>query len=75
MAGTVRTDLNSLTLTATALAAGRAKATDLEALRQLAIKQASETTATIKALQSFHPSGGGDAANFALLTTILGELV
>lgn len=73
MSGTVKTDLG-FTLTASALAAGKAKGTDLEALRQLARTQAAELTATLNQIKAFHPSGGGDATNFALLGTILGEL-
>ena len=74
MAGTALTDLSSLTLTATAKAAAAAKGVNASDLLTLAKSKATELSLLLAQIKSVHPSTGGDAANFALLGTIIGEL-
>jgi hypothetical protein len=74
MAGTALTDLGSLTLTATAKAAGSRAGVDLVGLVTLAKTKAIELTSLLKSIQAVHPSTGGDVTNYALFTTIINEL-
>lgn len=74
MAGTVLTDLNAITLTTTAKAAAQAKGANLPDLMNLCKEAAIELSRLITETQKYHPSGGGDATNYAALTTIIGEL-
>ena len=74
MSGTALTDLNAISLTSTAKAAVSAKGVDLNALVVLAKSHATELSALLKQIVALHPSTGGDAANYAQLNTIIGEL-
>jgi len=71
---TLLTDLQALTLTATAKAAGSKKGTDLAALLTIAIEATRELTTLLKLIYAAHPSSGGDAANYATLAAIIAEL-
>lgn len=74
MAGTVITDLTAIGLTGTARAASQLKGADLGALVSQGIRLASELKVVLTQIKAIHPSGGGDAANFAQLGTIINEL-
>ena len=74
MAGTALTDLNAITLTTTAKAAGQAAGVDLPVLMTLAKDHATEMTRLLNIIHGLHPSGGGDAANYSALTAIIAEL-
>jgi hypothetical protein len=74
MPGTTLTDLSAITLTATAKAAGSVRGVDIVGLMTLAKSHAIELTSLLKSIQSVHPSTGPDAANYASLTAIIGEL-
>jgi hypothetical protein len=70
----VLTDLTAISLTANAKSVVSAKGADLGALITLAKEHTTELTTVLKQIVAVHPSGGGDAANYAALNTIIGEL-
>ena len=74
MAGTALTDLSAIVLTSTAKAAAATKGFNITDLMTLAKAKATELTSLLVSIKSVHPSTGGDAANFASLTAIIGEL-
>jgi hypothetical protein len=74
MSGTALTDLTAITLTTTAKNAGGANGVDMVGLMTLAKSHATELSALLKQIVKFHPSTGGDAANYASLNAILAEL-
>jgi hypothetical protein len=74
MSGTCLTDLNAISLTASAKAAASAKGVDIAALVALAKSHTIELTALLKAIVAVHPSSGGDSTNYASLNTIISEL-
>ena len=71
---TALTDLKAISLTSTAKNAGAAKGANLPALVAQAQLQVTELETTLKQIVAFHPSGGGDAANYAALNAVLAEL-
>jgi hypothetical protein len=71
---TALTDLNAISLTATAKAAASARGLDIGAIVALAKTHVIELSRLLTVIQSVHPSSGGDAANYAALGTIIGEL-
>jgi hypothetical protein len=74
MSGTCLTDLNAITLTATAKAAASAKGVDVAALIALAKTHTIELATLLRTIVSVHPSTSGDASNYAALNTIISEL-
>lgn len=74
MAGTAMTDLKALVLTANAKSVAATKGLDLNALVVQAERLTGELTVILKQIYSFHPSSGGDAANYAAINTVIGEL-
>jgi hypothetical protein len=74
MSGTCLTDLNAITLTASAKAAASVKGVDIAALVALAKTHTIELASLLRAIVSVHPTSGGDATNLASLNTIISEL-
>ena len=70
---TVKADLN-ITLTPTARAAAQKAGVDLAALITHAQGRANELSILLKQIAAFHPSTGGDSANYTAIQTVLGEL-
>lgn len=71
---TALTDLKAIALTANANKVGSAKGANLAALVAQAQLQITELVILLKQIVALHPSGGGDATNYAALNTILAEL-
>jgi hypothetical protein len=71
---TVMADLNAISLTGTAKAAVSAKGADLGSLVTQAKLHTIELQTILRQIVAVHPSGGGDAANFAALNTVVAEL-
>ena len=71
---TCMTDLKAISLTANAKAVVAAKGADLSALLVQAERLTGELTVILKQVYALHPSAGGDAANYAAINTIIGEL-
>jgi hypothetical protein len=71
---TALTDLKAIALTANAKKVGSAKGVDLGALVAQAQLQITELETTLKQIVALHPSGGGDATNYAALNAVLAEL-
>lgn len=71
---TVSADIKAITPTATAKAALSKGGTDINALFSQTLLVSAELRKLLLQIQALHPSGGGDAANYAALTTIINEL-
>lgn len=71
---TALTDLKAIALTANAKKVGATKGVDLMALVTQAQLQIQELEITLKQIVALHPSGGGDAANYAAINAVLAEL-
>jgi len=71
---TITQDVNAITLTANAKAAGLAAGADLPALMAQLQVHIGEKQRLLKQILAFHPSSGGDAANWAAINAILAKL-
>ncbi|WP_316205436.1 hypothetical protein [Bradyrhizobium sp. SZCCHNS3004] len=72
---TVLTDLKALSLSQNAKNVVAAKGANLDGLISLAQQHTIELQAVLKQIIAHHPSGGGDAANYAALSAVLAQLV
>lgn len=70
MAG-IKTDLAAIAVTANAKAVGQTKGTDLAGLINQALILNADLTRVLKQIVAYHPSGGGDAANYATLSNAI----
>jgi hypothetical protein len=70
MAG-IKTDLGALAVTATAKAAGELKGVDMAGLIAQALVETSDLTRLLKQIVAIHPSGGGDSANYTVLSNAI----
>jgi hypothetical protein len=70
MAG-IKTDLSAIALTATAKAAAQAKGCDMSVLIAQALTETNDLARLLKQIVAFHPSGGGDSANFTTLNNAI----
>lgn len=71
---TVLTDLKALSLSQNAKTVVAANGADLAALLLLAQQHTIELQAVLKQIIAHHPSGGGDASNYAALGAVLAQL-
>jgi hypothetical protein len=71
---TALADLNAITLTANAIKLGQTNGTDLVALLATCKSDVVELRRRLMQLISFHPTGGGDAANLSALNAVVAEL-
>jgi hypothetical protein len=71
---TVMTELNAISLTGTASAAAQARGVNLAGIVALAKTHVIELQRSLANVVAYHPSAGGDAANYAALNTIIAEL-
>lgn len=72
---TVLTDLKAISLTTTAKNAVSAKGADIGVLVTTAQQHVVDLQILMKQIITHHPSGGGDAANYAALGAVLAQLV
>jgi hypothetical protein len=70
----VRLGIKAISLTTSAKKVGSATGVDLGALVTQAQLQITELETTLKQIVAPHPSGGGDATNYAALNAVLAEL-
>ena len=71
---TITADINAITLTANAKAASLAAGADLPTLMSQLQIHLGEKQRLLKQILAFHPSTGGDAANWAAINAILAKL-
>jgi hypothetical protein len=71
---TAMTDLNAITLTATAKAWGSVNGVDLVGLITQSKTDIIELQNRLRQIVKFHPTTGGDAANYAALNSVIAEL-
>lgn len=71
---TAMTDLNAISLTANAKAAGSASGVDLVGLVTQAKLHIIELRTILQQIVKIHPSSGGDAANYSALNAVVAEL-
>jgi hypothetical protein len=71
---TVLTDLKAIGLTASAKGVISAKGPELSALVTMAQLHVTELQTVLKQILALHPSGGGDASNYAALNAVLAQL-
>lgn len=71
---TVLAELKAISLTGTAAAAASAKGINLANAVALAISHTIDLQVALKNVLAYHPNSGGDATNFASLTSIAAEL-
>ena len=72
---TVKADLLAISVTPIAQAAAMKAGVNLNALVVHAEARANELSILLKQIAAFHPSTGGDAANFTALQAVIAELV
>jgi hypothetical protein len=71
---TVMTDLNAVSLSATAKAAAAAKGVDLSSAVNLAKLHVLDLKASLAAITAVHPSTGGDTTSYNALVAVIAEL-
>jgi hypothetical protein len=71
---TITQDVTAITLTASAKAASLAAGADLPTLMAQLLVHVGEKQRLLKQILAFHPSTGGDAANWAAINAILAKL-
>jgi hypothetical protein len=71
---TAFTDLSAISLTANAKAVGSASGVDLVGLITQTKLDIIELQNRLKQIVKIHPTGGGDAANYAALNSVIAEL-
>jgi glycine/D-amino acid oxidase-like deaminating enzyme len=71
---TALSDIKAISPTANAKAVVTAKGADINALMAMAQQHAGDLKVVVAQIVALHPTGGGDAANFAALQAVLAEL-